>query len=188
MKWVEIQTPKTAAELFEPLAQNPHSFFLDSSSEGHYSFLGAFPYKIVSSLEDIEKELNECSDIKKNLPSPLTSIPFLGGAVGFMSYEAVRQWESHLGPAKPEPFHIPDILFGFYDTFFVVDHSQNKTFLISLELTPQSLNHFNYLQEIAESNVAPLERCSTEIKRSAASHSGEHLSKESCLLSAISCS
>ncbi len=193
MKWVEVQTQKTAAELFEPLAQKPHSFFLDSSSEandsGRYSFFGAFPYTIVHSIEEVEEELCRFSHIQTQLPSSLTHIPFLGGAVGFISYEAVRQWEYHLGPAKPEPFHIPDILFGFYDTFFVVDHLQNKIFLISLELTSQSLEHFEYLQEMAlalkascEGSLPPLGKSSPEWlapdMQEGRFISVEHLSKE----------
>src|SRR3989338_2320742 len=162
MKWVEIKTQKTAAELFEPLAQKPYSFFLDSSGQGQYSFFSASPYKVVSSLQELEKELSDCSEIKKSLPPSLASIPFLGGAVGFISYEAVRQWENHLGPAKSEHFHVPDILFGFYDTFFVVDHLKNKIFLISLGLTSQSSTLFSQLQEIAESRHDSLERCSPE--------------------------
>ena len=190
MKWIEVQTQKTAAELFEPLAQEPHSFFLDSSSEANdsrrYSFFGAFPYKIVHSIEEVEKELCDLSSIQPQLPSSLAHIPFLGGAVGFISYEAIRQWEKHLGPAKKEPFHIPDILFGFYDTFFVVDHLKNKIFLISLGLTSQSSTLFSQLQEIAESRHDSLERCSPEWLAALRFISVEHLSKESHALSNIS--
>src|SRR3989338_885549 len=194
MKWVEVRTPKTAAELFEPLAQKPHSFFLDSSSEANnsakdskrYSFLGAFPYKIVHSIEEVEKELCDLSHLQTQLPSSLAHIPFLGGAVGFISYEAIRQWEKHLGPAKKEPFHIPDILFGFYDTFFVVDHLKNKIFLISLGLTSQSSTLFSQLQEIAESRHDSLERCSPEWLAARRFIFIEHLFKESHALSQIS--
>ncbi len=193
MKWLEIKTEKTAAELFEPFSNQPHSFFLDSSSEGRYSFLGAFPYKVVQSLEKIEEELHALSKIKIQFSSALTHIPFLGGAVGFISYEAIRQWETHLGPSRKEPFHIPDILFGFYDTFFVVDHLQNRTFLITLELTSHSNENFIYLKETVssteenrENSLPSFRKYSTEIKRSEASHSGEYLLKEGTISSNLS--
>ena len=148
MNYVSLHPLLTADQWFTPLAKEPYSFFLDSSQGGRYSFLGAYPYKIARTLLEVEEELNSLSALDIIVPSALGEIPFLGGAVGFLSYDAVREWKPHLGSSKKEPFQIPNICFGFYDTFFVIDHAQKKTFLISLELTPQSKEIFEIFKDI----------------------------------------
>ena len=111
MNYVSLHPLLTADQWFTPLAKEPYSFFLDSSQGGRYSFLGAYPYKIARTLLEVEEELNSLSALDIIVPSALGEIPFLGGAVGFLSYDAVREWEPHLGSSKKEPFQIPNIFF-----------------------------------------------------------------------------
>lgn len=150
MKWTKLTLQSEPAQVFKLFENKPYSFFLDTALGEGWSFLGAFPYKIAHSLEDIENELNHCRDVAKIIPSSLKTLPFIGGAAGFMSYEASRLWEPRLQPAKSEPFHIPDILFGFYDTFLAFNHQTKRFFLICLELTSQSVKIFNEFKEIID--------------------------------------
>ena len=138
MKFLEVTPYQDPVYFFSLFSSLSHSFFLDSSDKKGFSFIGAFPYRLSHSLSSIEEELKRVSQMGVEVPLALSFFPFLGGAVGFISYEAIRQWEPHLGPSKPEPFILPDIQFGFYDTLIAIDHEKQKTFLVSLELTPQS--------------------------------------------------
>lgn len=163
MKIIPIDTDKKANQLFHPLSEIPFSFFLDTSAETkatrptvfntphRFSFFGAFPYKIVYSIQDLEKELSLVSAsflLQQSLEEELMGVPFLGGAVGFISYEASRMWEMRLNAPKKRPFQVPNILFGFYDSFFVVDHQKNTTSLISLNLTPKSKKKSELLKDL----------------------------------------
>jgi anthranilate synthase component 1 len=53
---------------------------------------------------------------------------FLGGAVGYAGYDAVRYVE-HLPDAPPDDRGLPDLAFGFYDRMVVFDHIR-KTVLV----------------------------------------------------------
>ncbi|WP_017862308.1 anthranilate synthase component I [Leptospira interrogans] len=47
--------------------------------------------------------------------------PFAGGAVGFLSFAAVRYYEN-IPDTKPEDENAPDCYFGIYDELLIVDH------------------------------------------------------------------
>ncbi len=47
---------------------------------------------------------------------------FSGGMVGYLSYDAVRQFEPTLGAPPPDPLGIPDAVFMLADTLLVFDH------------------------------------------------------------------
>ncbi len=53
---------------------------------------------------------------------------FLGGAVGYVGYDVVRQYEP-LGRGPEDDRGLPDLVFGFYDRMIVFDHIQ-KTILV----------------------------------------------------------
>jgi len=48
---------------------------------------------------------------------------FVGGAVGYASYDAARYYE-HLPKAPTDDRGLPDLLFGIYDTMIIFDHVQ----------------------------------------------------------------
>jgi anthranilate synthase component 1 len=47
---------------------------------------------------------------------------FSGGMVGYLSYDAVRQFEPSLAPPPPDALGIPDAMFVLADTLLVFDH------------------------------------------------------------------
>ncbi|MBX6342007.1 MAG: anthranilate synthase component I, partial [Thermomicrobiaceae bacterium] len=55
---------------------------------------------------------------------------FLGGAVGFLSYEAVRYFE-RLPVAPADPLGFPDAFFMFVDTMLVFDHLERTIKVVS---------------------------------------------------------
>ena len=142
MKTSNFIAPADIFSLFLKFSQLEGSFFLDSSDETGYSFLGALPYKIISTLNDLDT-------IRHTTQQPsLGELPFQGGAVGLLSYEAVRQWEPHLKPAKKEPFDVPNIYFGLYDTFIAIDHMRKTMTLVTLKLNKDSDLKFEKFEKI----------------------------------------
>ena len=107
----DLETPISA---YLKVAQSPYSFLLESVEGGHrlarYSFIGTEPYGIIKTgsgqpggesdpLTHIETELSQYKLIS------LPGIPrFLGGAIGYLSYDAVNYFE----PRVPKP-HIDSI-------------------------------------------------------------------------------
>ena len=116
MKTSNFNLPPDLLPLFLEFSELEGTFFLDSSDQKGFSFLGALPYKTLSTLDDLNTMASP------PLSPPLGNFPFQGGAVGFLSYDAVRQWEPHLSPAKKEPFNIPKLRpysGPYFDVFFL---------------------------------------------------------------------
>ncbi len=108
---------------------------------GRYSFVGAGPFERFESYEqtltlhrDGKAETTTAADPLKALEEHvarfraphLPGLPrFVGGAVGYASYDAVRYVE-RLPNAPRDDRRIPDLCFAFYDRMVVFDHI-NKT-------------------------------------------------------------
>src|ERR1051325_6158841 len=108
---------------------------------GRYSFLGTGPFLIFKAYgtrveieESSQKRHEEHSDPLRRLEEilnryrtpALAGMPrFLGGAVGYAGYDAVRYVE-HLPHPPPDDRNLPDLCFGLYDRMVVFDHL-NKT-------------------------------------------------------------
>jgi anthranilate synthase component I len=136
----------TPVSAFKAIAANDDWAFLFESVVGgerigRYSFVGAGPFERfeasgpnVSVHRDGKTETSTSSDPLKSLEESvarfraphLAGLPrFIGGAVGFASYDAVRYVE-HLPNAPKDDRGIPDLCFGFYDRMVFFDHI-NKT-------------------------------------------------------------
>lgn len=117
---------------------------------GRYSFLGFDP---IAELIVKNKEVNARMGMKvEPVPQdPLVALRemlqrfhcvstqphlgFIGGAVGFISYDAVRLFEE-LPDRHPDVYQIPDLLFSFYRTSIIFDHQTEKLMLIkAVEVT-----------------------------------------------------
>jgi anthranilate synthase component I len=124
-------------------ASAEHAFILESVVGGEkiarYSFLGANPREVflakgrhtqILQGDRVVREL-DCPDPLAELerimadyhaPHHLPGMPrFLGGAVGYASYDLVRFYEPLPNP-PPDDRHLPDLLFGLYDTMVIFDH------------------------------------------------------------------
>jgi len=65
-------------------------------------------------------------------------IPFIGGAVGMLAYEAVRAFE-RIPRAPGDPLGLPDVWFGFCDLVAVLDREEHLLHLIALVDTRDDL-------------------------------------------------
>jgi anthranilate synthase component 1 len=136
----------TPVSAFKAIATNDDWAFLFESVVGgerigRYSFVGAGPFeRFEASGPNMtvhrggKSETTTSTDPLKSLEESvarfraphLAGLPrFIGGAVGFASYDAVRYVE-RLPNAPPDDRGIPDLCFGFYDRMVFFDHI-NKT-------------------------------------------------------------
>lgn len=143
----DLETPVSA---YLKVARGPYSFLLESVEGGQtvarYSFLGSDPYLIVRLADGIAEANHQ--GYKQSLPydDPLealrsflqpyqaVNVPglprFLGGAVGYLSYEAVRYFE-RLPTAANDPNGFPDGVYMFVDSMIVFDHLERRIKVVS---------------------------------------------------------
>jgi aminodeoxychorismate synthase component I len=145
-------TPVAALEALRPRG---HASLLESArvSErtGRYSFVTAEPYLIFRSQgENVElclpatpagkygrratvnkKPLLKLRELLSNYRTERIEglPPFTGGAVGFFSYDFVRQFEAVPQQAKRD-LDIPEAYFVFVDLVVAFDHIQNRSWII----------------------------------------------------------
>jgi anthranilate synthase component I len=114
------------------------SCFLLESVEGsgavaRWSMLGHGPSRVLSDsgagddvLDVLEREVASLGAAC----SPGMGAPLLGGAVGFLAYEAATHYE-HLPVAQRDPLGLPHQWFGVFDTVAVFDHAHRTLRLSS---------------------------------------------------------
>ncbi len=141
-------TPVTA---FAAIAENsPHAFLLESVVGGEkiarYSFLAARPQMTFEATRENVVIHHPGGVIKETSDDPLRNLAgllaayrsvhlpelprFAGGAVGYAGYDLVRYYEP-LPDAPVDDRHLPDLLFGLYDTMVVFDHVSKTILVIS---------------------------------------------------------
>lgn len=140
---------KLFSKLYE---KNSYVFFLESvegpKKFARYSFVGFDP-RIVIRIKDADVEvldndtdkilqfktnlpLNFIKKIMKNYHTSDKSTRFLGGTVGYISYDAIRYWEKIPYQAKDD-LVFPDIEVGLYSDCVIFDHMENKVIYYYLE-------------------------------------------------------
>jgi anthranilate synthase component I len=146
----DLETPVSA---FLRVAQNePEAFLLESveggEHVGRYTFIGLHPYRKMTSGQgtvtvtedgpngpktttlpgDIFTELK--SALAGHTPARLPNLPpFTAGAVGFFSYDVVRQIET-LPTLAADELHVPDAHLMFFDEVLAFDHVRKAIHLI----------------------------------------------------------
>ena len=125
------------------------SFFLESGKGdlgvGRYSFLGSDPYLVFSGKGDTYEIYTEGTRVTRE-GDPFSAFiellgqsppmaggpnwpPFLGGAVGFLSYDLVRRFET-LPRMAVDDLPLPDLQFLFVDLLAAVDHHTQTLHLV----------------------------------------------------------
>ncbi len=145
----EVFTSLAAPELFELIKDRPYSFFLDSGMDsqklGRYSFLGSEPFLVMSSRgseitlvrgqeHKVQRgnpfdAMGKLMEIYKldHCPAP---VPFLGGAVGYFSYDLCHFTE-RLPSTAIDDLELPESYFAFYDTIVAFDHLEGRAYLVA---------------------------------------------------------
>jgi para-aminobenzoate synthetase component 1 len=142
---------ENSADLFNQLADNKWSIFLDSgypsASAGRYDILVSEPvativshantsivtthssskqYTNISPFDVLRLAIKHYTPKKNN--SDKNSLPFQGGALGYISYDLVRTIEKLPNIAKDDE-KLPDMAMGIYTWAVIIDHQQKKSYL-----------------------------------------------------------
>jgi para-aminobenzoate synthetase component 1 len=123
--------------LFEALSRYKHCFFLDSSLNsnyalGRYSFLGIEPFSVLKTkAENPFTKIREALD-KYKLCVSRNSIPFLCGAVGYLTYDLGLFLEKKVKIRDKRDSGVPDCFFGFYNTIIIIDHLKNLLYICAV--------------------------------------------------------
>lgn len=118
---------------------------MDTDKLGRYSFIGGDPFLVLSSRgsEITLTRGTEESSLSGNpfdvvshllevyrLDSCSAPVPFIGGAVGYFSYDLCHFIE-RLPDTAVDDLQLPECYLGFYDLVLAFDHLLGKTYLIS---------------------------------------------------------
>ncbi len=145
----DFETPLSA---YLKIRDAKYSFLLESAEAtdkgGRWSIVGSGPKRIFSAKgKDISitegsklRTLQAPDDVLAALeremapfhPVPNPALPpFSGGMVGYLAYDAVRQFEPTLGDSPPDSLGVPDALFMLADTLLVFDHRLRRLHIIA---------------------------------------------------------
>jgi para-aminobenzoate synthetase component 1 len=158
-----LSTSLKPVEVCEMLDNEQCCFFLDSGMHGdrlgRYSFLGYDPFLTfrnqgerneITRGNSIELVKGNPFDILKTLFSKYRLItppempPFLGGAVGYFSYD-LKHFVEKLPSRSKEDITIPLCFLAFYDTVIIFDHYTDKAWISSTGL-PEESEHLKQLR------------------------------------------
>lgn len=146
----DLETP---VSVYLKLQDEGPGFLLESISGGEavarYSFIGVRPHSVLTALSErvvvarngsrhiltledgqgpLDKLKAEMADIHF-IPNP--DLPrFPGGAVGYLSYDCVRHFES-LPATNPDDLGIPEAVFMFTEAMVAFDHARQRLLIIA---------------------------------------------------------
>lgn len=146
---VEVNTRLSPIEAFEHFQNRRFSFFLDGGMDpenlGRYSFIGSDPFLVLSTRGkqgtltqehasarvtgdpfDVLRRLFEVYRLD-TIRSPF---PFIGGAVGYFSYDLCHFIEK-LPRKAVDDLRLPECFFGFYDVILAFDNKEQKAYVVS---------------------------------------------------------
>lgn len=154
-KQAQFKMKKLNGDVLTPIniflrLEGKKKFLLESSlkhnEQGRYSFIGVNP--ILEFIGDGEnsqllssdgKVLQETSGkplnaLKEALPKIDIDVPFpfYGGAIGYVGYDAIRQYIP-IGPILEDEIEMPDIHFMIYENVVVFDHLAQSIYLLSID-------------------------------------------------------
>ncbi|MEE8471398.1 MAG: aminodeoxychorismate synthase component I [Dehalococcoidia bacterium] len=176
----EIHDPPSAPHAFEKLKDKPFSFFLDSGMDpqklGRYSFMGSDPFLVMKSRGkeitlvsrqgekvlwgnpfDVLGELLNEHKLDEN-PTPL---PFVGGAVGYLSYD-LGQFIERLPSTAVDDLQLPECYLAFYDAVVAFDHLEGRAYAIATGFPEAGVERLTK----AESSLQELRRMLADVPRS----------------------
>ncbi len=167
-----------SARLFERIAHQPWAMFLDSgqainsatgkagSQYGRYDIIVAEPFitlvtqgNITTITQKGELEVSEedpfllLKNCLKPYKTPKADVLFAGGAVGYFAYDLARRVEKLPSNAHPVA-ELPEMMIGIYDWAVLVDHREQRSWLLSYGFAAKTNEKWPMLQALFD---APFE-------------------------------
>lgn len=155
--------------------QGKNKFLLESvyseKETGRYSFIGLEPYMSVKSYgEEVTISIGEKKEtlrgkvldyVKEHLkvqyePAGL-NVPFVGGAVGYVGYDVIRQYEI-LPDNNEDELKVPEAYLMFYKMFVCYDHFKHSMYVVYNMIPGDNSNYstvvskLNEIKEMIEKN------------------------------------
>lgn len=147
----DLETP---VSVYLKLARGDRPSFLLESVEGgeqvgRYSFLGVDAQALITVQDDtLTVHRGDClttrplaagedplhviqAEMARFRPVPVEGLPrFVGGAVGYLSYDVVRYFE-RLPATATDDLHVPDAAFLLADTLVIFDHARHHLIVLA---------------------------------------------------------
>ncbi|MFP6678562.1 MAG: anthranilate synthase component I [Dehalococcoidia bacterium] len=134
----DLETPVSA---YLKVARGPYSFLLESVEGGEnlarHSFIGAEPLEVLTTGPGRpEGEMDPLDLLKARLAkisyAKLPGLPyFSGGAVGYVSYDAIKYFEPRVPQASGRGVDVPESAFMLADGLLIFDHVQHKISVVA---------------------------------------------------------
>ena len=170
---LRIASVSSPVALYEALYKGEDYGFIYESLEdvekrGRYSFIGGRPYLVMQSRKDrmdvqcLGKRFRQRGNPMAVLKQWIHSVreypqvkPFPGGALGYISYDAVRLFES-IPDTNPEEVSTPETFFMFPGEILVFDHLENTIDILVFTQTNAQLR-MEELKAAIQSNPTALD-------------------------------
>lgn len=145
----DFETPVSA---FLKIRDGRYAFLLESAentdASGRWSIVGSDPRVIFESrgdeitvtrggkkethrvVGDVLEELKSLMSVYTPVPDP-EAPPFYGGAVGYLGYDAVRQFEPAVKEVPEDDLALPEAIFVVADAVLVFDHKLRRLFVVA---------------------------------------------------------
>ena len=168
----DLATPVSA--FLALAAGEPHAFLLESveggEKIGRYTFLGARPYMVMTARgQEItlvrgrhrERRRGNVFAVLRELleqhrPAAVPGLPpFTAGAVGFLSYDAVRQLEKLPQRARRD-LDVPDCALMFFDRLLAFDHLRHQIHIVAAANVKEESPQRAYQRALAD--IAAIEK------------------------------
>ncbi|WP_318446132.1 aminodeoxychorismate synthase component I [Photobacterium leiognathi] len=145
-----VYSKDAALTWFAPLSGLPWAMILRSAAENHpdnrFDIVVADPLATIESKSGTNTITYANGEVKTNtadpfaevqslqqqlLPalSPIDDLPFIGGALGYLSYDLGRQVEQ-IATLAEHDIPLPDLALGIYDWALIVDHKKQTVTLV----------------------------------------------------------
>jgi anthranilate synthase component 1 len=160
--------------------EHPYSFLLESVEGGErigrYTFFGVDPFQVVTCRgqrifttrgRERREESGNVFDYLRHVGSRYRHVmlpglpPFTAGAVGYLSYEAVRMLE-RLPPRVAPDVELDDAAFMYFSSLVAFDHVQHRLYLVANVLTEEGPGSLRTKYDAA---VRYLERLEQRLER-----------------------
>ena len=157
----EIETQLDAFDIYSIFKENLNTILLESGLKdeelGRYSFVGINPFLTFKwqdglcningkkFIGDAFNELSALLDKYKIINE--TELPFIGGAIGYFSYDLARAIEV-LPDLAVKDVEIPQCYFNFYDNVVIIDNQKEKVYISALGILDKSESSIQKIEEI----------------------------------------
>ncbi len=175
----ELAYHRDSALLFERIAQQPWAMLLDSgqmlnpatgkagSQYGRYDIIVAEPFITLvtqgelttiaqngTSIISTEDPFLLLKNSLKHYAAPKTDLPFAGGALGYFAYDLARRIEKLASNVMPA-IELPEMMLGIYDWAVIVDHREQRSYLVSHGLDAATHKNWSSLQALFNAPCRP---------------------------------